>query len=438
MTPVRFPILAAVAVGAVAGVAIASPRPTKRVAKPELPPGVTMVARGVWGGAVSPDGAAFAHFTGLRSRQLAIDPVDAGGGRERRVIPLGEATCTASACMDSRCSRIEWSPDGAAVAVRTDDGLYAIDVAAASRRRVDTDDAPATCTFRFGGDGVLEYVAPGKRGEVVRRDGEPDPVLKLPPGANSHQLGDRYILTGAWEFRHYVVTWTELWVVDRARRKIRHVYQRDSIADGADPDVDDGVAPMWEPKLAPDEATICWQSDGVRCLWTKTGKTFALSRGRDRGGDTGQPVKGRRGERWGHEKTLPYSPSGKKLAFRNGDTLMVHDFATGRTTDVLAPVRHKDYAWITETQLVLYEQEDTRDRSIPAIARLDLARGDGAEEAVVSSIETQYNAPVIAPGRGDVLFIGRERPGSGARDLVRVALPAAEPADDDEGEGDED
>ena len=44
-------------------------------------------------------------------------------------------------------------------------------------------------------------MAPGRRSDVLRRDGDPDPVVSLPPGANSHQLGDRFILTGAWEFR---------------------------------------------------------------------------------------------------------------------------------------------------------------------------------------------------------------------------------------------
>ena len=43
----------------------------------------------------------------------------------------------------------------------------------------------------------------------------------------------------------------------------------------------------------------------------------------------------------------------------------------------------------------------------------------------MTSPETQYNAPVIASGRTDVVFIGRERPGTGGRDLVRVDLAAA-------------
>jgi hypothetical protein len=161
---------------------------------------------------------------------------------------------------------------------------------------------------------------------------------------------------------------------------------------------------------------VCWLGTAVHCTLTRTGRDEVLA-------ETGA---GRNGA-WGHERTLPFSPSGRLLAFRvageSGDTLMIHDFTTGETRDVLAPMRHQDYAFWTEDSLVLYEQEDYKDATIPPIELLDLA--DDSETTLVASPETQYNAPVLPRGRTDVFFIGRERPHSGARDLVKVDVATA-------------
>jgi hypothetical protein len=173
---------------------------------------------------------------------------------------------------------------------------------------------------------------------------------------------------------------------------------------------------MWEPKLSPDESRVCWLDGGVTCALTRTGRSEVIA-----------PEAGRIAGQWGHERTIPFSPSGRLLAFRvpgtDGDTLMVHDFTTGETHDVLAPMRHQDYAFWGEDRIVLYEQEDYKDATIPPIELLDLA--DDSETAIVASPETQYNAPVLPPGRTDTFFIGRERPHSGSRDLVRIDVSAA-------------
>jgi hypothetical protein len=383
-----------------------APRP-KRVARDALPPGVTLVARGVWGGGVSPDGTRFAHFTGMRSRQVEVRTID--GATAPVKIATGEKTCSSSACLDDRCGRIAWAPDGSRLAIRTDDGLFEVDVADRSKRRVDTKAARATCEFRFAGDGVLEWLAPGKHGDALMRDGETESVIELPATANEHEIGDRIVITGTWAANAgYRGAWTDLWIVDRVKRKVRKVYHRD----GGDPD--DQTEPMWDPRLSPDEARVCWQGFGVHCISTRTGKDTLIS-----------AKAGQLAGRWGHEKTLPFSPSGNLLAFRvagtGGDTLMIHDFTTGKTRDVVAPLRHQDHAFQGETMLLLYEQEDARDKTIPPIVRVELA--DGSETAIVSSPETQYNAPVFAADRTDVLFIGRER--GGGRDLVRIDVAEA-------------
>jgi hypothetical protein len=393
--------------GILAGVAMAGPgakRPPKRVAKASLPPGVSMVAQGVWGGAMSPDGASLAHYTGMKSRQLAITGVDGAAV----TIATDEKSCSSSACLDDRCSRVEWSPDGGRVAMRLDSGLFEVDVASEAKRRVDADDARATCNFRFAGDGVLEWVATRGKGESVMRDGQAESVVDLPKSATATQLGDRFIVSERYEYRRYPAAWTDLWIVDRQRQKVKRVYHR--------ADISDDSTPMYEPRLSPDESRVCWLNEGVRCVSTKTWKQTQIA-----------TTAGRGVGRWGHEKTLPFSPSGRLLAYRvggeAGDTLMVHDFSTGNATDVLAPMRHQDYAFQGEELIVMYEQEDWRDSSIPPIVRLDL--DDGSETSIVSSAETQYNSPILSPVRTDVLFIGRERPSSGARDLVKVDVAAA-------------
>jgi hypothetical protein len=388
---------------AVAGSGLVAAADTaKRKPKDALPPGVTMVARSAWNGGASPDGSKFAHFTGSRSRQLRIVTVDTGVSV---TIKTEEKSCSDSACLDNRCSRVEWSHDGARVAMRTDDGLWEVDVGGESRRRVDTDANLATCTFRFAADGPLEWLGPGVKGTALWRDGETESVVELPSKANAHEIGDTVVVTGRYATSG-VTGWSDLWIVDRTHRKMRRLYRRD------DGDPDDR---MWEPKLSPDESRVCWMDGGVRCALTRNGKTevIATAAGTSMG-------------RWGHERTVPFSPSGKLLAFRvategGGDTLMVHDFTSGKTKDVLAPMRHKDYTFQGEDLVLLYEQEDWRDRTIPAIARVDVR--DGTETAVVSAPETQYNAPIVLPGRTDVVFIGRERGGS--RDLVRVDIDAA-------------
>jgi hypothetical protein len=390
---------------AVAGSAAVATADTPKGKKDGLPPGVTMVARGVWGGGASPDGAKFAHFTGMKSRQLAILTVATG---ESTTIATGEKSCSASACLDDRCGLIAWSHDGARLAMRTDDGLWEVDVAAKTKRRVDSADRRAACKFRFAADGPLEYLAPGEKGTALWRDGETDSVVELPQTANAHEIGDTVVVTGRWAADGYRGAFTDLWIVDRTHRRIRRVYHHD-------PD-DDGKEPMWDPRLSPDESRVCWQGlTAVRCALTRNGKTVEI-------GETGDA-----GGRWGHERTQPFSPSGNLLAFRvsgdGGDVLMVHDFANDTTRDVLAPLRHQDFLWQNEDTLLLYEQEDSRDATIPPIVRLDLTDGD--DTAVVSSAETQYNAPVVIPGNADVVFFGRERPKTGSRDLVRVDIPAA-------------
>lgn len=102
-----------------AGAAAAAPggRRGTRVGHAALPPGVSLVAAGVWGGAISPDGAAFAHFTGTRSRALAIAPIEPDSDRAPALVKTGERSCASSACLDDRCARVEWAPDGGRVAV---------------------------------------------------------------------------------------------------------------------------------------------------------------------------------------------------------------------------------------------------------------------------------------------------------------------------------
>lgn len=371
-----------------------------------LPPGVTLVARGTWGGGTSPDGALFAHFTGMKTRKLAIETIATG---KSATIATDEKSCSDSACLDNRCGRIEWSHDGARLAMRTDDGLWEVDVAAKTRRRVDTDERRASCEFRFAADGPLEWLGPGTKSTALWRDGDDASIVELPKAANATEIGDTVVVTGRWASEGYGAGWTDLWIVDRTHRKIRRIYHRD-----AD---DDSQEVMAEPKLSPDESRVCWLGTAVHCTLTRTGKDEVLA----------EAGAGRRGA-WGHERTLPFSPSGRLLAFRvagddGADTLMVHDFTTGETRDVLAPMRHQDYAFWGEDRIVLYEQEDAKDATIPAIELLDLT--DGSETAIVTSPETQYNAPVLPAGRTDIFYIGRERPHSGSRDLVKIDVAAA-------------
>src|SRR5690349_17046529 len=154
-------VCAVVGSGVVAAADKGKPRP-----KDALPAGVTMVARSAWGGGASPDGKLFAHFTGSKSRQLKIVTVDTGASV---TIKTDEKTCSDSACLDNRCSKVAWSHDGARLAMRTDDGLYEVDVDGESKRRVDTDETRASCDFRFAADGPLEWLGPGKKGTALWR-----------------------------------------------------------------------------------------------------------------------------------------------------------------------------------------------------------------------------------------------------------------------------
>jgi hypothetical protein len=367
-------------------------------AKRPLPRNVTMIARGVWGGGASPDGKWFAHFTGTKARDVAIVPV-AGG--KSTTIEIGEPSCSTSVCLDNRCSAIAWSPDSSRLAYRSDRGLFEIAIAGPSKpARIAAD---AECTFRYAADGVLEYVAPGKQANALWRAGRDTPVVELPRDADSHELGDGVVVSGRFASS---AGWADLWIVDRSARKIRRIFHR--------PDDDPASSSMWEPKLSPDQSRVCWQSAGVSCreIGSRRETITVSSVGSQNG-------------RWGHERVLPFSPSGRLLAYRErtsggGHALRVFDFDSGRSRVVVERLAHKAYAFVDESTIVLYEQVDYRDDTVPPVVRV--AVDDGTQTVVVAGPDSEYNAPVIVPGNPRTIFIGRERPNSGARDLVRIDI----------------
>jgi hypothetical protein len=348
----------------------------------KLPAGVTLLQRGAFGGgAAAPDGKTFAYWTAIDRRKLALLPV--AGGKPVLFDP-GEKSCKASSCLDRRCPALAFSPDGRSLAFSVDAGLHVLDVATRKARKVSG--ASALCDFTWSSAGELFWIEDGAlHGESAGK------LADLPTGANTVTLHGDLAVAGAHVGYGKM---TDVWLVG---------------LDGASRRVFDGDA-VYDPRLSPDGGRACAiRLRAIDCLDLTAGTEVRLG--------VEVPF-----ARWGHEYVDPFSPSGARLAYpvRGADrsSLEVYDFAAGTTRRVIADLRHEGHAWLDEERILLFEG-DWQDRKVPSLAILDVASG---EVRAVLPHDSEYVAPRLVPGRPDELFMGRERPNSGARDLVRVRL----------------
>jgi hypothetical protein len=353
--------------------------PASGATKKQLPANVTMIARGAHGATMSPDGATLAYFTGLGDRKIVL----LAGGKSVTFDPK-EKSCSDSACLDRRCSRLVWSADSRQIAYAVDGGLYVLDVAKHSARRLD---ATPTCDFDWAA-GKLHWIDAAKE---IHEDGVKK-TAKL-PAANFYELDGALVLSGKdlgyGEMQDVIVN-------DLRGAKVVSVVTKDRV---------------FAPILSPSGDRLCWigATTGVHCVVLATGKDTVLT------------LETPRFLRWGHDRDLPFSPSGHELAFPvergNDDVMVVYDFTSAKLRD-LAVTKHMDYGFQSEDRLLLYD-DDGNDATIPALDAIDVATA--AVHTLVGP-DSEYEAPVPIPGDPHTLYMGRERPASGARDLVRVTV----------------
>jgi hypothetical protein len=364
----------------------------------KLPAGVHLLAKGMFHGAVSPDGKWLAYWTYRGDLKLF------SVAKFKPVGTLGKNPGGAG-------FQIAWANDSRHISTwLNNDGLYVVDTRSKRSQKIHASrDYPDVRAQAFSDEGDLYYVThdlhrvsfqPGFAKPVDRVLSQPpNKPYKIQyafpsPGVVSTS-GSRGLLlasftTGANE------AVAELWTANLKTGQWRMISQ-------ADPG-----QPMLEPKFSPAQDRVCFRSSkGLSCVTVETGRQDLIASGYIKS--------------WGADAywMRPFSPSGNLLAYwvesKSDKVLFVHDFSSGLSKPLASVLPYAEFEFQDEQHVVVCDH-GTGPR--PQIVRFDLVAR--TFENLVTSDTNQYASLLFIPGVRDKFFSGRER--GGTRDFVAIQV----------------